>query len=873
MNARNLAVVPVILLVVSIFVAVFFDLSELFIFNPPYLLLALNLLFWTGATVAIAFFSAKSFLREGSLTILLLSTSIIIFGISVIVSAWIGNFSGNLSVAVSNPCLLVASMLQVQSGILYYKGSQETNISSRKGLLTVAYLSSVIFVAVYSMLVFLVPIPAFFTASGPTVLRQIILGSAAALFAIAALVFGAQYAKSKSPSLFWYALAIVLLSVGLFSAFEVKTLGDVPTWLGRATLYLGTTYLMAALLASKRKAGDSDLASAWSNAFMSDRGQIATLFSKMLNGFSYHRIIVDDHGKPVDYVFLAANEAFERMTGLKRGEVIGKRATEVLPGIENDPSDWINVYGKVALSGIPVAFERYAEVLKRWYSVSAYSPKKGDFVAIFEDVTERKKAEKVISDLAKFPLENPAVVFRVDKTGVIMFANPAASSFLLEWQTEVGKNIPEHVRKNVIDALASNGKFEFEANLGEETFSFLVVPIAAEGYANLYGRNVSKRKRAEKKLEEYARNLESLVAERTKKLETSALYARSLIEASLDPLVTISVEGKITDVNRATELVTGCSREELIESDFSDFFTEPEKAKTGYKQVFTKGFVIDFPLAIRHKSGKTTEVLYNASVYRNAEGQVQGVFAAARDVTERKKLERKLQESERLATIGATAGMVGHDIRNPLQAISGDVYLIKSDLSAIPEGEEKESIKESLAGLEKNVMYIDKIVQDLQDYARPIKPNAEEFEIEVLCKDILLKSGIPKNIEASCKVERRVKSIVSDPHVLRRILSNLVNNAVQAMPDGGRMDLHLHQKAKDTVITVSDTGVGIPEEIKPRIFTPLFTTKSKGQGFGLAVVKRMTEALGGTITFESEEGKGTKFILRFPTLKKKIDGD
>ena len=157
MNSRNLALVPVIILVVSIFVALFFDLSELFVFNPPYLLLVLNLLFWTGATVAIAFVSAKSFLREGSLTILLLSTSIIIFGISVTVSAWIGNFSGNLSVAVSNPCLLVASMLQVQSSILYYKGRQETRISIRKRLLAVAYLSSIIFVAVYSTVVFLVP--------------------------------------------------------------------------------------------------------------------------------------------------------------------------------------------------------------------------------------------------------------------------------------------------------------------------------------------------------------------------------------------------------------------------------------------------------------------------------------------------------------------------------------------------------------------------------------------------------------------------------------------------------------------------------------------------------------------------------------------
>ena len=113
-------------------------------------------------------------------------------------------------------------------------------------------------------------------------------------------------------------------------------------------------------------------------------------------------------------------------------------------------------------------------------------------------------------------------------------------------------------------------------------------------------------------------------------------YARSLIEASLDPLVTISPEGKITDVNAASALVTGLSREKLIGTDFSDYFTEPEKAREGYRQVFSQGSVTDYPLTIRHKDGRVTDVLYNASVYKDARGNVLGVFAAARDVTAQK---------------------------------------------------------------------------------------------------------------------------------------------------------------------------------------------------------------------------------------------
>jgi PAS domain S-box-containing protein len=131
------------------------------------------------------------------------------------------------------------------------------------------------------------------------------------------------------------------------------------------------------------------------------------------------------------------------------------------------------------------------------------------------------------------------------------------------------------------------------------------------------------------------------------RLNNASQYARNLIESSLDPLVTISGDGKITDVNDATVKVTGVPREQLIGTDFSNYFTEPDKAREGYQQVFAKGFVTDYPLTIRHKNGTLTDVLYNASVYRDTSGNAIGVFAAARDVTERKKVEQELAEQRR----------------------------------------------------------------------------------------------------------------------------------------------------------------------------------------------------------------------------------
>ena len=138
--------------------------------------------------------------------------------------------------------------------------------------------------------------------------------------------------------------------------------------------------------------------------------------------------------------------------------------------------------------------------------------------------------------------------------------------------------------------------------------------------------------------------------------QQAADYTRSLIEASLDPLVTISAEGKITDVNEATIKVTGLLRDKLIGTDFSDYFTEPAKAREGYQQVFSKGFVTDYPLTIRHSNGRLTDVLYNASVYKDTQDKVLGVFAAARDVTAQKQAEaevtvQRTRELERLAEL------------------------------------------------------------------------------------------------------------------------------------------------------------------------------------------------------------------------------
>lgn len=158
-----------------------------------------------------------------------------------------------------------------------------------------------------------------------------------------------------------------------------------------------------------------------------------------------------------------------------------------------------------------------------------------------------------------------------------------------------------------------------------------------------------------------------------------------------------------------------------------------------------------------------------------------------------------------------------------------------------------------------------KIVSDLQTFVKPVQAQKQAVNLKQLFVGVLDQVVIPENIQSNLQIKGAL-TITADPYLLKRVLINLVTNAVQAMPEGGELTIKAQDNAAgQTLIVVKDTGVGIPKEVKSKIFTPLFTTKAKGQGFGLAACKRSVESQGGTITFESEADKGTKFIITLPS--------
>lgn len=252
-------------------------------------------------------------------------------------------------------------------------------------------------------------------------------------------------------------------------------------------------------------------------------------------------------------------------------------------------------------------------------------------------------------------IQDYAIVL-LDETGHVLTWNPAAQRLKGWTQDEIiGKSLivfypPEDVAagkpQKELDITIKEGRFEDEGwrirKDGTRFWANVVFTLLRDKEGKICGFGKITRDLTER-----------FVAEEQQR--SSAAYARSLIEASLDPLVTFNAQGKITDVNEATVKVTGVSREDLIDTDFSDYFTESEAARAGYLKVFSEGFVRDYPLTIRHTSGRITNVLYNASVYKDEDGKVLGVFASARDVTERKiaeeRIKRQAMEILEMATV------------------------------------------------------------------------------------------------------------------------------------------------------------------------------------------------------------------------------
>jgi len=366
---------------------------------------------------------------------------------------------------------------------------------------------------------------------------------------------------------------------------------------------------------------------------------------------------------------------------------------------------------------------------------------------------------------------------------------------------------------------------------------------------------------------------------------------RTLFENAPVPTLSVDENGVISNINAAFERLSGYTKAEVEGKKSWREFVHPDDIKRmeSYRAERLDGRHAPPSYEFRFLDKQTNihEVLINVALIPGT----RKIIASFVDLTDIKRLQedlrrskealeryskhleelieertKELREKERLATIGQTAASIAHDLKSPLQVLINSVYIAKMGISKLPpqlvEQLSTSGVMESLSKIERQIGYINRILSDLQEVSRPIKPEIRGVGLGPLIHETLQSVNIPSNVEVDVREQGGVARL--DPYLMKRVLVNLIENAIHAMPQGGKLSIETSRTDSDVLITIKDTGTGMPKDVLDNIFKPFFTTKAKGTGFGLYTSKRIVDAHGGSISVESEVGKGTTFTIRIP---------
>ena len=583
--------------------------------------------------------------------------------------------------------------------------------------------------------------------------------------------------------------------------------------------------------------------------------------------------------------YISCNQNYAELLGIRHEEFAGKTDYDFFPASLADKYRADDQ--RVMQSGIAEEIvEEYArnECTQTVQTIKApFRDAAGNTIGVlgtFWDITARRQAEqKLREQAALLDLAHDAILVR-SLHGRILFWSRGAKD-LYGWPAEeaMGKGCHELLHTAFPGSLEAfhatllrTGSWEGELQHSAQDGRVIIVASRQSVRRDEQGnataileinRDVTARKQAEEKL------------------RTVSLYTRSLIEASLDPLVTISREGKITDVNEATERVTGVARDRLIGSDFSNYFTRPEEARKGYQEVFERGLVQDYPLAIRHASGQITDVLYNASVFRNQQGEIDGVFAAARDVTDRKRAEeeiRKLNQELEARVAARTAELlalnkeleafayaVAHDLRSPLRHIHGFSDLLLHDGESTLSDDSRHWLDCILNGISR----MEKLLEDLLNLSRlgrqPV--NRRTIPLKTLVQEVIEDLA---SETANRQIEWKLGDLPlthCDPALIKIVFVNLLSNAVKFTRPRTAAIIEVGKTVMNDgpVFFVRDNGAGFDMKYVDKLFSVfqrLHLEKDfEGTGIGLATANRILQKHGGRIWAEAELDKGATFYF------------
>ncbi|WP_018294283.1 PAS domain S-box protein [Mariprofundus ferrooxydans] len=390
------------------------------------------------------------------------------------------------------------------------------------------------------------------------------------------------------------------------------------------------------------------------------------------------------------------------------------------------------------------------------------------------------------------------------------------------------------------------------------------------------------------------KQVEADQAKLDQRLRDQQFYTRSLIESNIDAIIATDPSGIISDVNKQMEALTGCTRDELIGAPMKNFFTDPQRAEAGIKRVLNEKKVTDYELTARAWDGKETVVSYNATTFYDRDRKLQGVFAAARDVTDRKHLDVELEDAKSVAEKASLAksdflSSMSHELRSPLNAILGFGQLMESE-SPPPTDSQKESIAQILQAGWHLLTLINEIL-DLSKVESGKVPLSREpvllSEVMLECQSMVEPQAQERGIRMTFPQSDTPYFIHADRTRVKQIMINLLTNAIKYNSAKGEIEVEYTESAPGRLrISIKDSGAGLTPEQLEQLFEPFNRLgqengSEEGTGVGLVVSKRLVELMGGTIGAESSLGAGSVFwfelaLVAEPALTKgesTIEGD
>lgn len=341
----------------------------------------------------------------------------------------------------------------------------------------------------------------------------------------------------------------------------------------------------------------------------------------------------------------------------------------------------------------------------------------------------------------------------------------------------------------------------------------------------------------------------------------ASMAAENIISTIPDSLILADLDSKIIRVNEHLTDFFGYRESELIGEPISKLFDDNDKTNCDriLKELSDKKLIRNQELVLMTKRGEEKHLLFSGSIVQSKKGRPVGITCILHDITERQEMEERLLKSEKLASIGELARQVGHDLRNPLAGIKNGIYMIKKKNEQMPADERKKVCEWIETAIEDS----NRIITSLVDYSSDLQLDLELCTPKSLTNNALSKVKIPNRINVINLSTDEIKMFI-DAQRIENVFASIIQNAIEAMPEKGLIQISSELKDKNAEITFTDSGPGIPEAILPKLFSPLVTTKAKGMGMSLAICKRVVDAHGGKVTVENANGKGAKFAFTLP---------